>query len=62
MPVEIDLRTWGGPWVMIEPRPCRIAGKAIDMQTGDVLDSGELKTLLHRIAAGMPRMASLRSI
>jgi hypothetical protein len=57
-PFDLDLRTWGGPLLHIEPRLGYIAARAIDEQ-GQV-QCAALKTLLHRIADGLPRTLSAR--
>jgi hypothetical protein len=60
-PFDLDLRTWGGPWLRIEPRAGYIAARAIDAASGAVLTCCALKTLLHNVADRMPRTASCRS-
>jgi hypothetical protein len=52
-PFDLDLTTWGGPRLHIEPRIGYIAARAID-QTGAV-QVAALKTLLHRLADSLPR-------
>lgn len=59
--IDLDLRTWCGPHLRIEPRMGYVSGRAIDMQTGTAIDCAALKTLLHRIADRLPRMTSLRN-
>lgn len=53
-PITIDLRSYGGPCVRIEPRVGYIAVRARDEATG-VVTACALKTLLHCIADGLPR-------
>ena len=53
-PFDLDLRTWGGPALHIEPRLGYIAARARDLETGAV-DCAALKTLLHRLADALPR-------
>jgi hypothetical protein len=55
-PIDLDLRTWGGPRLRIVPRAGYIAGRQIDADSGAVTDCAALKTLLHRIADKLPRM------
>ena len=55
-PFDIDLRTWGGPALHIEPRLGYIAARSRDLETGAV-DCAALKTLLHRLADSLPRTA-----
>jgi hypothetical protein len=57
-PIDLDLRTWGGPHLRIVPRLGYIAGRAVDAATGEVKDRAALKTLLHRIADQLPRTAA----
>ena len=61
-PVDLDLRTWGGPHLRIEPRLGYVSGRAIDVQTGKPVDCAALKTLLHRIADRLPRMMAVREL
>ncbi len=60
-PITLDLTSYGGPLLHIEPRPGHIAVRAIDDATGDRTVCA-LKTLLHRVADGLPRVASPRSL
>ena len=53
-PIDLDLRTWGGPKLLIVPRAGFIAGRALD-DAGVVVECAALKTLLHRIADRLPR-------
>ena len=55
-PFDLDLRTWGGPALHIEPRLGYIAARSRDLETGAV-DCAALKTLLHRLADSLPRTA-----
>ena len=59
-PIDLDLRTWGGPHLLIEPRVGYIAGRALDAETGAVVACCALKTLLHGIADKLPRTMVLR--
>ena len=61
-PIALDLRTWGGRHLRIEPRQGYISARAIDAATGDVVECAALKTLLHRIADSLPRRLSLRRV
>ena len=53
-PFDLDLSSWGGPRLHIEPRAGYISARAIDVD-GAVVQCAALKTLLHRIADGLPR-------
>lgn len=57
-PFPLDLRTWGGPNLHIEPRLGHIAARAFDADTGKVVACAALKTLLHNIADALPRTLS----
>jgi hypothetical protein len=57
-PFDLDLRSWGGPVLHIEPRRGYIAARAID-ESGQVVACAALKTLLHRVADSLPRTASV---
>ncbi len=52
-PIDLDLTSWGGPRLHIEPRLGYIAARAV-ADDGSV-QVAALKTLLHRIADGLPR-------
>ena len=57
-PLDLDLRSWGGPLVRIEPRAGYIAGRAIDVEAGQLIECAALKTLLRTIARKLPRTLS----
>jgi hypothetical protein len=59
-PFTLDLRTWGGPHLHIEPRIGYIAARALDADTGKGVACAALKTLLHDIADKLPRTLSAR--
>ena len=59
-PITIDLSSYGGPCVRIEPRLGYISVRAI-REDGSVTACA-LKTLLHSIADQLPRTAGARSI
>ncbi len=50
-PFDLDLRTWGGRHLRIEPRHGYISARAVDADTGEVVACAALKTLLHGIEA-----------
>lgn len=56
--VELDLRGAGGPHLLFKPCRGKIAWKQIDAGTGQVLDRGSIKELLHRVADNLTRMQS----
>ena len=58
-PITLDLRSYGGKLWRIEPRRGYIACRAID-ETGTV-QCAALKTLLHSLADGLPRVQGSRS-
>lgn len=60
LPFTLDLRTWGGPHLHIEPRLGYISARALDAATGRVVGCAALKTLLHDIADRLPRTLSAR--
>lgn len=60
-PLELDLSTYGGPRLRIEPRPGYIACRATDIDTGAVRCAA-LKTLLHEVADRLPRTLSEGSL
>lgn len=59
-PLELDLRSYGGRRLRIEPRVGYIACLVIDVDAGEVVACAALKTLLHRIADQLPRTMSAR--
>lgn len=61
-PLELDLRTHGGPHLRIEPRAGYIAVRVLDADTGQVIECAALKTALHRIADRLPRRLGLRNL
>ena len=60
-PITLDLRSAGGRHLRLEPRRGYIAWRAVDVDSGVVLDGGALKTLLHAIADDLPRMLGARN-
>lgn len=59
-PITLDLRSAGGPLILLEPCLGKIAWKLRD---GDaVKDRAALKTLLHRIADKLPRQLGERAM
>lgn len=58
-PITIDLSSYGGPCLRIEPRRGYIAVRAID-ESGAV-QACALKTLLHQLADSLPRTLGARS-
>ena len=58
-PLDLDLSTYGGPRLRIEPRPGYISCRATDIDTGAVRCAA-LKTLLHELADVLPRTLSPR--
>lgn len=59
-PFELDLRTWGGPHLHIEPRLLHIAAIARDPATGVVVRVASIKEMLHWIADKMPSRRGIR--
>ena len=55
--ITLDLSSYGGQRLHLEPRLGYIACRLLD-DTGQVLDCAALKTLLHRIADSLPRTAT----
>jgi hypothetical protein len=60
-PIEIDLRSYGGQRLRIEPRRGYVASRAIDADTGQVVACAAIKTLLRDIAGSLPRMLAARN-
>ena len=60
--IELDLTTYGGPRLRIEPRAGYISVRVIDADTGRPLYCCALKTALHRVADSLPRTTSPRRI
>ena len=60
-PISLDLRSAGGPHLILEPRLGYVAWRARDVETGDVIHCAALKELLHRIADELPRMMAARN-
>ena len=56
----LDLTTWGGPYLRIQPRPMHISARVTDMETQSVQQVA-IKTLLHRIADQLPRTLGRRA-
>lgn len=59
-PITLDLTSYGGPRLRIEPRLGHLAARAIDERTGEVVHCAAIKSLLHRIADDLPRMLAPR--
>ncbi len=59
-PITLDLRSAGGPLIVLEPCFGKIAWKLHDGES--VKDRAALKTLLHRIADGLPRQLGERNL
>jgi hypothetical protein len=57
-PIDLDLTSWGGPRLHIEPRRGYIAARAV--AADGAVQVAALKTLLHRIADSLPRTLSHR--
>lgn len=53
--IELDLRSVGGRHLRLEPRLGFLAWRCIDVQTGEVIKSAALKTLLREIADKLPK-------
>lgn len=60
-PLELDLSSYGGPRLRIEPRIGYIACRVIDLDTGAVACCA-LKTALHTIADKLPRTLGERNM
>lgn len=60
-PISLDLRSAGGRNLRLEPRRGYIAWRAVDVDSGVVLEGGALKTLLRMIADDLPRMLGARN-
>ena len=60
-PIPLDLTSYGGPRLRIEPRRGYLAARAVDEDTGQVVHCAAIKELLHRIADQMPRMLAPRN-
>ena len=60
-PVLIDLTTYGGRLLRIEPRRGYIAVRIIDDSTGEVLHCAAMKESLHWVADKLSRMLSARA-
>jgi hypothetical protein len=59
-PFELDLTSYGGPNLRIEPRLGYVACRLIDADTGCVLRAAALKTILRDLADSLPRTLSSR--
>ena len=55
--ITLDLRTYGGQLLRIEPRAGYISVRVLD-ESGAVIECCALKTALHRIADSLPRTSS----
>ena len=58
----LDLRSYGGRLIRIEPRIGYVAARAVDDETGEVLHCAAVKELLHCIADDLTRWASPRGL
>lgn len=58
-PITLDLSSYGGPCLRIEPRLGYIAVRAID--ASGAVRACALKTLLHDLADSLPRTLGARS-
>lgn len=58
--IDLDLSTWGGSQLVIEPRLGYVGARAVDKATGQVVASAAIKALLHSIADQLPRRLSTR--
>lgn len=58
-PVTLDLTSYGGPRLRIEPRLGYVAVRLIDEDSGAV-ECAALKTALHRLADRLPRTMGAR--
>lgn len=59
--IVLDLRSYGGKRLRIEPRLGYIACRVFDDETGDLLACCALKTALHDIAAKLPKTLGIRA-
>lgn len=60
-PFDLPLKSAGYLDLRIEPRLGYVAWRAVDAETGKVVDCAALKTLLHNIAGRVPRMLAARN-
>ena len=60
-PILLDLTSYGGRRLRIEPRRGYVASRAVDEATGQVMHCAAIKELLHRIADELPRMLAARN-
>ena len=58
-PITIDLSSYGGPCLRVEPRRGYIAVRAID--AGGSVRACAIKTLLHDLADSLPRTLGARA-
>lgn len=58
--LTLDLTSYGGPLLRIEPRPGRISVRVVEEDSGEVVDCCALKTALIRIAGRLPRTIGAR--
>lgn len=61
-PLYLDLTSYGGSRLRIEPRIGYIAVRVIDETDGKVVLCAALKTALHRIADLLPRTVGYRNV
>lgn len=61
-PFDLLLRSAGYKDLRIEPRIGYVAWRAVDVDTGDVVDCAALKTLLRNVAERLPRMLGARNL
>ena len=60
-PIVLDLRSYGGKRLRIEPRAGYVACRVFDDETGELVQCCALKTALHEIAASLPRTLGIRA-
>lgn len=58
----LDLRSYGGKRLRIEPRVGYIACRVFNDETGELVECCALKTALHAIADSLPRTLGARNL
>ena len=61
-PLVLDLTSYGGKRLRIEPRLGYVACRVIDDESGAVVQCAALKTALHSIADSLPRTLGVRNL
>jgi hypothetical protein len=61
-PITLDLTSYGGKRIRIEPRMGYVSCRAVDDDTGRVLHCAAMKTLLHTLADELAPMMSPRRL